>query len=89
MPILKPGEYVWEPELSPRGRSLYWRRCRPVFVEQSLGAMHPGMSLMITDIAAGPETRSDRDFVIVTSEYVQSYRVPIHGFIKGTDCCAA
>jgi hypothetical protein len=60
-----------------------------VFVEQSLGAMHPGMSLMITDIAAGSETGSDRDFVIVTSEYVQSYRVPIHGFIKGTDCCAA
>jgi hypothetical protein len=33
--------------------------------------MHPGMSLMITDLAADPETRSDRDFVIVTSEYVQ------------------
>jgi hypothetical protein len=44
----------------------------PVFVEQSLGALHPGMSLMITDLAAGPETRSERDFVIVTSEYVQS-----------------
>jgi len=26
---------------------------------------------MITDLAAGPETRSDRDFVIVTSEFVQ------------------
>jgi hypothetical protein len=26
--------------------------------------LHPGMSLMITDLAAGPETRSDRDFVI-------------------------
>jgi hypothetical protein len=34
--------------------------------------MHPGMTLMITDLAAGPETRSDRDFVIVTSEFVQS-----------------
>jgi len=34
--------------------------------------MHPGMLLMITDLAAGPETRSDGDFVIVTSEYVQS-----------------
>jgi hypothetical protein len=44
----------------------------PVFVEQALGAMHPGMSLMITDLAAGAETRSERDFVIVTSEYVQS-----------------
>ena len=44
----------------------------PVFVEQSLGALHPGMSLMITDLAAGPETRSEHDFVIVTSEYVQS-----------------
>jgi len=44
----------------------------PQFVEQSLGAPHPGMSLMITDLAAGPETRSERDFVIVTSEYVQS-----------------
>ena len=44
----------------------------PAFVEQALGSMHPGMSLMITDLAAGPETRSDRDFVIVTSEYVQS-----------------
>ena len=44
----------------------------PEFVEQSLGAMHPGMSLMITDLAAGPETRSDRDFVIVTSEFVQT-----------------
>ncbi|MFY9942179.1 MAG: hypothetical protein WAK57_08395, partial [Desulfobacterales bacterium] len=44
----------------------------PEFVEQSLGAMHPGMSLMITDLAAGPETRSEKDFVIVTSEFVQS-----------------
>jgi hypothetical protein len=44
----------------------------PVFVEQSLNALHPGMSLMITDLAAGPETRSEQDFVIVTSEYVQS-----------------
>jgi len=43
----------------------------PAFVEQALGSMHPGMSLMITDLAAGPETRSDRDFVIVTSEFVQ------------------
>jgi len=44
----------------------------PAFVEQALGAMHPGMMLMITDLAAGPETRSEKDFVIVTSEYVQS-----------------
>jgi len=43
----------------------------PAFVEQALGSMHPGMSLMITDLDAGPETRSDRDFVIVTSEFVQ------------------
>jgi hypothetical protein len=27
---------------------------------------------MITDLAADPETRSEKDFVIVTSEYVQS-----------------
>jgi hypothetical protein len=44
----------------------------PDFVKQALASMHPGMSLMITDLAAGPETRSDRDFVIVTSEFVQS-----------------
>ena len=44
----------------------------PAFVEQTLGAMHPGMMLMITDLAAGAETRSENDFVIVTSEYVQS-----------------
>jgi hypothetical protein len=44
----------------------------PAFVEQTLGAMHPGMMLMITDLAADPETRSEKDFVIVTSEYVQS-----------------
>jgi hypothetical protein len=44
----------------------------PAFVEQALGVMHPGMTLMITDLAAGPETRSDNDFVIVTSEFVQS-----------------
>ena len=44
----------------------------PAFVKQALGSMHPGMSLMITDLAAGPETRSDRDFVIVRSEFVQS-----------------
>ena len=31
-----------------------------------------GMLLMITDLAAGPETRSDRDFVIVISEFVQT-----------------
>jgi len=30
------------------------------------------MSLMITDLTAGPETRSEKDFVIVTSEYVQT-----------------
>ena len=44
----------------------------PAFVEQALGTIHPGTSLMITDLAADPETRSDKDFVIVTSEYVQS-----------------
>jgi len=44
----------------------------PVFVNETLEAMHPGMSLMITDLAAGSETRSDRDFVIVNSEFVQS-----------------
>jgi len=44
----------------------------PAFVEQALGAMHPGMMLMITDLVADPETRSDRDFVNVTSEFVQS-----------------
>jgi acyl-coenzyme A thioesterase PaaI-like protein len=43
----------------------------PDFVQQALGSMHPGMSMMITDLAAGLETRSDRDFVIVTSEFVQ------------------
>jgi hypothetical protein len=44
----------------------------PDFVKQALEAMHPGMTLMITDLAADPETRSNRDFVIVTSEFVQS-----------------
>jgi hypothetical protein len=44
----------------------------PTFVKQALEAMHPGMALMITDLAAGPETRSDRDFVIMNSEFVQS-----------------
>ena len=44
----------------------------PEFIEEALGAMHPGMQMMITDLTADPETRSDRDFVIVTSEYVQS-----------------
>jgi hypothetical protein len=27
--------------------------------------------MMITDLAADPDTRSDRDFVIVASEFVQ------------------
>jgi hypothetical protein len=44
----------------------------PAFVEQAVGAVHPGMTLMVTDLAAGPATRSDRDFVIMTSEFVQS-----------------
>ena len=44
----------------------------PAFVEQGLASMHPGMLLMITDLSADPETRSDRNFVIVTSEFVQS-----------------
>jgi hypothetical protein len=44
----------------------------PAFVEQALGLMHPGMSLIITDLVADPNTRSDRDFVILTSEFVQS-----------------
>jgi hypothetical protein len=44
----------------------------PTFVEQALGALYPGMTMMITDLAAGAETRSDQDFLIVTSEYVQS-----------------
>ena len=47
-------------------------RFDPAFVDQALEAMHPGMQLMITDLAAGPETRSESDFVIVTSEFVQS-----------------
>jgi hypothetical protein len=44
----------------------------PAFVKQALEAMHPGMTLMITDLAASPGTRTDRDFVIVRSEFVQS-----------------
>ena len=44
----------------------------PDFVKQALASMHPGMTVMITDLAASPGTRSDRDFVIVTSEFVQS-----------------
>jgi hypothetical protein len=44
----------------------------PTFAKQASGIMHPGMTLMITDLAANPGTRSDRDFVIVTSEFVQS-----------------
>ena len=44
----------------------------PAFVQQALEAMHLGMSVMITDLNAGPETRSDRDFVIVNSEFIQS-----------------
>jgi len=44
----------------------------PAFVNETLASMHPGMSLMITDLAAGTETRSDRGFVIVNSEFVQS-----------------
>ena len=44
----------------------------PEFVEQALAAMHPGMTLIITDLGAGAETRSDPDFVILTSEYVES-----------------
>ena len=44
----------------------------PDFVQQALESMHPGMTLVITGLAAGPETRSDRDFVIVTSEFVHS-----------------
>lgn len=44
----------------------------PAFVEQALAVMQPGMSLMITDLSASPETRSDTDFVIVNSEFVQS-----------------
>jgi hypothetical protein len=43
----------------------------PDFSGQALGSMHPGMSMMITDLTADPETRSDRDFVIVTSEFIQ------------------
>lgn len=35
-------------------------------------AMHPGMTMMITDLAADPDTRSDTDFVIMTSEFVES-----------------
>jgi hypothetical protein len=44
----------------------------PAFVKQALVAMHPGMALMITDLSADPETRSDRDFVIMDTEFVQS-----------------
>jgi hypothetical protein len=47
-------------------------RFDPEFVEKTLEAIHPGTIFMITDLAAGPDTRSDSDFVIVTSEYVQS-----------------
>jgi len=57
---------------STDGATLERIKFEPAFVEQALGAMHPGMMLMITDLAAGPETRSEKDFVIVTSEYVQS-----------------
>jgi len=44
----------------------------PTFVKQGLEAMHPGMSLMITDLSADSDTRSDKDFIIMDSEFVQS-----------------
>jgi hypothetical protein len=57
---------------STDGKTLDRIKFDPAFVEQALGAIHPGTSLMITDLTAGPKTRSDRDFVIVTSEFVES-----------------
>jgi hypothetical protein len=44
----------------------------PTFTKQALETMHPGMSLMITDLSAGSDTRSDSGFVIMSSEFVQS-----------------
>lgn len=44
----------------------------PGFLDQMSEAMHPGMTMMITDLAADPDTRSDTDFVIMTSELVES-----------------
>jgi hypothetical protein len=46
----------------------------PEFIEEALGAMHPGMQMMITDLTADPETRSDRDFVI---NFLKACRVSI------------
>ncbi len=47
-------------------------RFDPEFAEQILRNMHPGMTMMITDLPADADTRSEQDFVIMTSEFVQS-----------------
>ena len=44
----------------------------PGFMAQISAAMHPGMTMMITDLAAEPDTRSEQGFVIMTSEFVES-----------------
>lgn len=54
------------------GQTLERMSFDPGFLAQASAVMHPGMTMMITDLAADPDTRSDTDFVIMTSEFVES-----------------
>ena len=44
----------------------------PLFVQEIYDLLVPGTTLVITNRAAAPETRSDTDFVIVATEQQDS-----------------
>jgi hypothetical protein len=39
----------------------------PGFVNQMQSRMHPGMTMVLTDAPLSPDSRSGKDFVIVTA----------------------
>jgi len=39
----------------------------PAFVNQMQARMHPGMTMVLTDAPLSPDSRSGKDFVIVTT----------------------
>jgi hypothetical protein len=55
--------------LSDRGADILGRlQPSPDMARQVIALMHPGLVLTVTDLSAHPETRSARDFVVVTHD---------------------
>jgi len=77
------GGYVWhgvthhpDPSqpLRPEAAVMQRLRAPKAFRDAMAARMHPGMVMIVSDLAAGPERRSGRDFTIMTGETLETPR---------------